>query len=357
MDFDVSDFFPNASMGLKNIGFFFGAGTSRKAGYPLMPSLTKDVLQKINSDDLEILGDLVTRSLAIQIDVANGTPNIEEISDVLESALLIIDRNDPKYLKFNDIRNQIREKIFESLQITTPDFSDHVRFFNALSRIFSGKSETIWIFTLNYDLLFEIAASKVKVPLFNGFVGTSLRFFNNQSFHYSIGTIEGIQFHNYRNPIFKIMKLHGSLDWWKCDNSVFSTENRNYLSTSSQRVMVLPRKKKMSETLDSPYNDIFRYSDRILGSQCKYLVSCGYSYGDEHINDTLLLPKVQQNKIKLTALVKDEPQNFKKFNLHNSFSYGTETSIKKNNRVEESGTELWQFEKFVDLLHEYAGLE
>lgn len=357
MDFSISDFFPNASMGLKNIGFFFGAGTSRKAGYPLMPSLTKNVLQKIEPDDFEILDELVNKSLSIHIDVANGVPNIEIISDILESAILIVDKADLKYLKFNEIRNKIREKIVESLQVDTPDFSDHIRFFTALNKIFSGKSDIVWIFTSNYDLLFEIAASKVKVPLINGFMGTSLRFFNNQSFHHPIGTIEGKQFYNYRNPVFQIMKLHGSLDWWKCDDSIYSTENRNYLSTPSQRAMVLPRKKKMTETLDSPYNDIFRYSERILGSQCKYLVSCGYSFGDEHINDTLLLPKLQESKIKLTAFVKDEPQCFEKFKSHNSFFYGSETSIKKGNQVESSGTELWQFEKLVDLLYEHAGLE
>lgn len=357
MDFSISDFFPNAAMGLKNIGFFFGAGTSRKAGYPLMPSLTKDVLLKIEPDDFEILDDLVNRSLSIQIDIANGSPNIEIISDILESALLTVDKEDPKYLKFNEIRNQIREKIVECLQVDTPDFSDHIRFFTALNKIFSGKSETIWIFTPNYDLLFEIAASKVKVPLVNGFVGTSLRFFNNQSFHHSIGTVEGKQFYNYRNPVFKIMKLHGSLDWWKCNDSIYSTENRNYLSTPSQRAMVLPRKKKITETLESPYSDIFRYSERILGAECKFLVSCGYSFGDEHINDTLLLPKLHESKIKLTAFVKDEPQSFEKFKLYNSFFYGSETSIKNGNRVEALGTELWNFEKLVDLLCEYAGLE
>jgi len=59
MDFTISDIFPSASHGLKNIGFFFGAGTSKKAGYPLMPSLTKSVLQSIQPDDQDILDKLI----------------------------------------------------------------------------------------------------------------------------------------------------------------------------------------------------------------------------------------------------------------------------------------------------------
>lgn len=63
MDFSIFDIFPNAPHGLNNIGFFFGAGTSMKAGYPLMSSLTKNVLQKISQDDLAILDDLVNTVL------------------------------------------------------------------------------------------------------------------------------------------------------------------------------------------------------------------------------------------------------------------------------------------------------
>jgi len=120
--------------------------------------------------------------------------------------------------------------------------------------------------------------------------------------------------------------------------------------------MILPRKRKEEETLDPPYNDIFRYSDQIIGSQCQYLVSCGYSFGDAHINDKLLFPKLQENKIRLTAFSKEEPPSFKKFKSIPSFFYGTESSTKKESGLDRSGSELWQFEKLVDLLCEHAGL-
>ena len=60
-----------------------------------MPLLTTSVLQKIGQTEFGILDDLVDRSLHINIDVAHGNPNIESISDILESALLTVDRTDP----------------------------------------------------------------------------------------------------------------------------------------------------------------------------------------------------------------------------------------------------------------------
>ena len=221
MDFSIADIFPNATQGLNNIGFFFGAGTSMKAGYPLMASLTKKVLDDISPEYFDILNALVHRSLGTYIDKSTGNPNIEIITDILESAILIIDQSHPDYLRFTKMRDLIREKIVECLHVESPDLSDHIRFFKALNKIYSGRSEKIWIFTSNYDLLFEIAASKAKVPLVNGFIGTSLRYFHNQSFKYSTGTITGTQFRNNNNPVFILLKLHGSLDWWKSENSFF----------------------------------------------------------------------------------------------------------------------------------------
>ena len=120
--------------------------------------------------------------------------------------------------------------------------------------------------------------------------------------------------------------------------------------------MVLPRRRKITETLDMPFGEIFRLSEKVIGSQCKYLVSCGYGFGDEHINSTLLLPKVQQGKIKLTALVKDDTTNLDELRSLSAFSFGTMSSIKKNGSLLTVGTDLWQFDKFVNLLCKHAGM-
>jgi len=47
MDITLSDLLPNENAGLSKIGFFFGAGSSLAAGYPLTYQLTVDVLKKL----------------------------------------------------------------------------------------------------------------------------------------------------------------------------------------------------------------------------------------------------------------------------------------------------------------------
>jgi hypothetical protein len=55
MDITLSDLFPNSNTGLSQIGFFFGAGSSFAAGYPLTYQLTIDVLKKLSTTEIELI--------------------------------------------------------------------------------------------------------------------------------------------------------------------------------------------------------------------------------------------------------------------------------------------------------------
>lgn len=357
MSFEIEDFFPNVAQGLSNIGFLFGAGASFNAGYPLMPKLTLEVIAKLAQNEVELLDSLVEKSLNRKVDKVNGDPDIEVISDIIEAAIFAADKKDTVYDQLLSAQTSIRNKIVEILSSTEkPCLDNHIRFFNALNRLLSGRSEPVWIFTPNYDLLFEIAASLAKVPLFNGFFGTSLRFFNIQTLDLMLGVIDGQRFSPLTQPLFKLIKLHGSLDWWKDGTTVFNTQSPKQIQNDINRVMILPQRRKVSETLEAPFGDLFRFSDKIIGTRCKYLVSCGYGYGDEHINGTLLLGKLQQAKIRLTAFTKSDTPNLEPLKNLPSFSFGNETSMKKDGKVQNIGTDLWQFDKFVDLLCKRAGI-
>ena len=40
--------------------------------------------------------------------------------------------------------------------------------------------------------------------------------------------------------------------------------------------MVLPRRKKIMDTLKSPYDALFFHASSVLENACEYLVSCGF---------------------------------------------------------------------------------
>lgn len=357
MSFSIEDIFPSAKSGFQNIGFIFGAGTSKKAGYPLMDELTTSVIKDLNEEQFNLISDLVYNNLKIIIDRNSVNPNIEEISDFLESTIISISQESDKN-KYIELRNLIREKIVELfLGINNPYKNDHILFFSALKRLFYGKDENIWIFTTNYDLLLETTASYSGIFLSNGFIGSGIQYFYPQSLLFKYGTLRSNVFSPVKEPKIRLIKLHGSLNWWKSSNSILAYESTS-IDNKAYRIIVLPRKKKIIETLDSPYDQLFHISSNIIGGECKYLVSCGYSFNDQHINETLLLPKLQQSKITLTAFLKDENQNLNQFKTFPSFSFGTESSSKKINSSEtKEGTELWQFDKFVELLAKTAGIQ
>lgn len=357
MSFSIEDIFPSAKSGFQNIGFIFGAGTSKKAGYPLMDELTTKVLNKLNEEQFNLISNLVYNNLSIKIDKNSSNPNIEEISDILESTIINTSQESDKQ-KYKALRDLLRETIINLfLNINNPDIKDHILFFNALKRIFYGRDENIWIFTTNYDLLLESAASYSGIFLSNGFIGSGIQYFHPQSLLFKYGTLKGNVFSPLKEPKIRLIKLHGSLNWWRNSNGIMAYENTS-INNNADRIIVLPRKRKIIETLDSPYDQIFKISSDIIGVECKYLVSCGYSFNDQHINETLLLPKLQQSRITLAAFLKDENQNLNQFKNFPSFSFGTNISSKKISSSEtKEGTELWQFDKFVELLAKTAGIQ
>jgi hypothetical protein len=356
VSFSISEIFPNASQGLSNVGFLFGSGTSYKAGYPLMPELTIKVLEKLEQNKIDIIKKIIEKQ-NLKLDKSRGEPNIEVISDTIESGIYTVNPSDELYKKLIDLRKDIRKRIVEILlENKRPILDDHIRFFNALKSVYMGRAESIWIFTTNYDMLFEIAASIINIPICNGFIGTSFNYFNIECLKMNSGFISGNKFSPFAQPVVRIIKLHGSLDWWKDNSAIYNTLVPNYIKNNLELLMILPRKKKITETLDSPFGELFRFSERVIGSTCKYIVSCGFSFGDEHINETLLLPKLQQSKIKLTAFIKSDNTNLDSFKQYASFSYGTQFTCKKLNVYENKGSELWQFNKLVDLICKYSGV-
>ena len=59
MTIDLSIILPNIFQTLDGTGFIFGAGTSREAGYPMMPQLTRQVITALNSGERAVLDEVL----------------------------------------------------------------------------------------------------------------------------------------------------------------------------------------------------------------------------------------------------------------------------------------------------------
>lgn len=343
MTVDLPTILPNVVQTLDGTGFLFGAGTSLEAGYPMMPQLTREVMSVLNAAERAVLDEVL--GLAGQkYDDATATPNIEQLSD-----FVIAHWTNSGDTRFSSLENRLREVILDRiLSVTAPNIDNHCRFFEALKRRAFGLPCSVWIFTTNYDLLFETAAARVGVTIENGFSGTVDRYFNPAQFKSVSGTVAGGRFTPGNALTVKLVKLHGSISWTE-EATKFYERHPDALVPGARRVMVLPRRKKVMDTMTPPYDTLFSQANKALGSECKYLVSCGFSYADEHINQQLLLPMLQTSRCRLFALSKEESAGFAAFKVLPTFSAGFESHCISAGRPDPATTDAWKFSKFVNL--------
>jgi hypothetical protein len=334
---------PNIAQTLDGTGFIFGAGSSFEAGYPLMPALTIDVVRLLTADERSCLDEVLTAA-GETYDESTGMPNIETLADLVIAHST--NSGSPKYIS---LETRLRELVLQRiLAVHNPTLDHHCRFLNALKRRAFGLSCTVWIFSTNYDLLFEIAAARTGVLIHNGFHGATERFFYPQQFRSISGEISGNRFSPHNHLTIKLIKLHGSISWTE-EASSFYERHPAALSAACHRVMVLPRRKKLIDTLAPPYDSLFTLASKVLGGECKYLVSCGFSFGDEHINQQLLQPVLQANKCRLFVLAKEEPPGIAPFKCLPTFSAAFGTHLYNRGKQEAGSTDLWEFSKFASL--------
>lgn len=152
------------------------------------------------------------------------------------------------------------------------------------------------IFTTNYDLAFDNAFDRLSVNYINGFSGFHNRYFKPETFEYDIffpgsttqGKVQRIE------KVLRYFKIHGSLTWVNREpsaNCVYGIEelpmelirkNEQYDS-----LMIYPTTVKKSYTLDYPYSELFRQFSISIAQPQSVLITFGYSFSDEHINDLI----------------------------------------------------------------------
>lgn len=340
---DLLAILPNLSNGLENTGFLFGAGTSREAGYPIMGQLTSNVIGALRPGEVTALDEALAKA-GLTYDPLTAEPNVELIADLVTAHA--INSGDAR---FGALEARLRELVTDAiLAVSAPKLDHHVRFLELLKARAFGRACCVHILTTNYDVLFELAGALTGVVIETGFVGSVERFFDQQRFALACGTIRANQrFEEHAALTVRLIKLHGSVSWFSRNGRVY--ERHPQALVGEKRVMVLPRRGKAMETLQHPHDALFATASRALGQDCKYLVSCGFSFSDEHINGNLLVPAVTAGRIRLFALSAVETPGMRDLKTALAFHAGFGAGGITGGTAHPSGTDLWQFSKFVEL--------
>jgi hypothetical protein len=339
----IEDFVPKTRQSIDGVGFLFGAGASFEAGYPLVSGLTHQVIGALATSERAQVDEILA-SLGTSYDHEKCTPNIEEIADHVTE--YHTNSGTPHSAQ---LREKLRDLVREAItSIENPDIAHHLRFLEGLRRRSFSRPTRVHIITTNYDLLFEQAASQLGIRLVNGFSGSVFRFFSEKEFSLTHGELKSSRFHPDASLTINLIKLHGSVSWF-ADGEDIRELDPYRIDANALRCMVLPRRTKVIETLRRPYDRLFAVCTNVLGGSCSYLVSSGFSFSDQHINDTLIMPKVEGAGINLTNFCVTEPATLGSVRTRPNITHICADKKIIGGRETVEASELWKFSEFVKL--------
>lgn len=176
--------------------------------------------------------------------------------------------------------DEIKKIIQKNCRLTLTDDAPHSLFIRKLTSR-KLKYSRVKLFTLNYDLLFEQAASKGGYVIIDGFSFNTPRLFNGTNFDYDIVTRNSqhsIAEENFFPKVFHLYKVHGSLDWEKQADGTFAKKDE-----PNNPVMIYPSSKKYEASYEQPYFEMISRFQQELRNRNTLFIVIGFSFGDKHI--------------------------------------------------------------------------
>ena len=158
---------------------------------------------------------------------------------------------------------------------TIPEKIPHDDFATWIKRC--ARTAPLEVFTTNYDILIERSLEAEHIPVFDGFVGSSAPFFYPDS----LDRLEIIPPPSW----IRLWKIHGSVNWKIVKNKLEQKIVRSEPQDSGE--MILPSHRKYDESRKQPYLALLDRLSSVLNHEHALLITCGYSFGDDHINSII----------------------------------------------------------------------
>ncbi|WP_167343104.1 SIR2 family protein [Nonlabens sp. SY33080] len=272
------------SLDKKPIGFFVSAGCPLsvempKGEWPLIPDvagLTKYATQELGSKDGEPDNDF-DRLLNEVVKSEKDPENIEDILSFIRSLKVVAVGNDVRGFNIDalsEIEKNICEKIVEKLDVDLP--SENSPYHKLAHWISIDRSVPVEIFTTNYDLLMEQAFEDISIPYFDGFIGSRQSFFD----------LRAVEDDLMPDHWTRLWKIHGSINWFQKENKdVFRTTRTDEINSSH---LIYPSHLKYDQSRKMPYLALIDKLSKFIRKPNSLMIMTGYSFNDEHLNDTIL---------------------------------------------------------------------
>ena len=309
--------------------WLLGAGISKNAGIPLMWPLTNRVECMLDEDYRKIyktirglltdgshvehilshIGDfisLVQRSKSDEVDIGGATITLESLRKLhieIQEAI----KDTIRWGYFPE-ENGEPERIGTSKEPVV-EIDNHIEFVKALftcRRSGLERRPPVSFFTTNYDTLLEDALALCRIPTVDGFSGGSMAFWDpNRIQRHTDRWDESFQ--------ARIYKLHGSIDWFVSEEDIVvrRREGAGYPKGISGRLLIYPQATKYRLTQKDPFASLFSaFRSSLSDPKSDLLVVCGYSFGDEHVNEEIERAlKQRDNRLTVLAFIQQQLDN------------------------------------------------
>lgn len=294
----------------KNLSFLLGSGCSsykiekEQIGIPTMKPMAEEFYSMSDfKEDKKWLLDVL--KMNVDDEKFEFKKNLEAFLSVLHSLSFYhskIKNEDDTSKKINDIiikaRNFILQKCLNEGNIKVKKDGDLLEVYKTFYKKLLTRNPTLPrlnIFTTNYDLYSERAMDTLGIHYVNGFTGGISKYFNPTIFNYALAEKMDLSQSKWNviDNFFYLYKIHGSVNWIENDDEgklfkIQEIQDPTFEKLKDKEsIMIHPTPLKYNASLGSPYSDLFREFQKKLMQNNNILVTIGYSFSDEHINNLI----------------------------------------------------------------------
>ena len=245
---------------LSGAGTSVGVGTDEKKG-KTMKDLWLAVVKQIGFPKLETFANSIKyEPVAIEYTDLEGLLSHAMLSEAYFQREIV-----------GKMISNLEQIIRDNCDLNLPGNAPHITFIRKITAR-KLKYSRAKIFTLNYDLLFEKAASKGGYVVIDGFSFNTPRVFNGTNFDYDIvtrNTNRALSEESFSPKVFHLYKIHGSLDWERVQDGDAET----FIKTDTPKapVMIYPSKSKYEASYEQPYFEMISRFQQELRAETRFL--------------------------------------------------------------------------------------
>ena len=325
----------------KPLAFLVGAGASCAVkganGNPLIPTLAelacrcKDAVALLGEEyasAYKLIGDELQQKSGREATVEDVLSSVREKVAAMTGADKLSGASQAQLVA---IEAELRKTIAIAAnpeESCFPGELPHRAFGRWLTRI--ERKVAVEVFTTNYDTLLERGFEEERAPVFDGFVGSRRPFFSAGSLLHS----EAAPARNWT----RLWKIHGSVNWhWEEESDGRKRIVRGV--EGSEGELIFPSVHKYDQSRKQPYVAILEHLRHVLNRDKEtLLITAGYSFGDEHVNEVIFDALEVRDRTHLVALqfeeLSEEHDLIKTAKRrHNVIVYGPETALVRGNRA------------------------